>query len=162
MVWVQCYFSQEGLKPLKAEGASAEGSFSNIAMSGQDVFRFAVRAVPAVGLLLLHLHSAAWHDQALTSLQPVASLVRSNRLQRPAEFLRQSASSSQSSHKAYKAGKGSMQEGNREGGPGGKGGPGGGGGMQSAICRCGLHGSERLTQCCGISSTSTTTSSINS
>lgn len=45
---MQCYFSQEGLKPLNPEGASAEGSFTNIVMSGQDVFRFAVRAVPAV------------------------------------------------------------------------------------------------------------------
>ncbi|DBA98870.1 TPA: hypothetical protein ACH3X1_014628 [Trebouxia sp. C0004] len=45
---LNCYFSQEGLKPLNSTGASAEGSFSNIAMSGQDVFRFAVRAVPLV------------------------------------------------------------------------------------------------------------------
>ncbi len=45
---MQCYFSQEGLKPLNSTGASAEGSFTNIAMSGQDVFRFAVRAVPSV------------------------------------------------------------------------------------------------------------------
>ncbi|KAL3131473.1 hypothetical protein ABBQ38_007780 [Trebouxia sp. C0009 RCD-2024] len=44
---LNCYFSQEGLKPLNPEGASAEGSFTNIVMSGQDVFRFAVRAVPA-------------------------------------------------------------------------------------------------------------------
>ena len=58
MVWMQCYFSQEGLKPLNAAGASAEGSFTNILMSGQDVFRFAVRAVPAVSLLLLYWHSA--------------------------------------------------------------------------------------------------------
>ena len=45
---MQCYFSQEGLKPLNTTGASAEGSFTNIVMNGQDVFRFAVRAVPAV------------------------------------------------------------------------------------------------------------------
>lgn len=44
---LNCYFSQEGLKPLNSTGASAEGSFTNIAMSGQDVFRFAVRAVPS-------------------------------------------------------------------------------------------------------------------
>ena len=53
---MQCYFSQEGLKPLNPEGASAEGSFTNIVMSGQDVFRFAVRAVPAVSSLCLQLH----------------------------------------------------------------------------------------------------------
>lgn len=44
---LNCYFSQEGLKPLNTTGASAEGSFTNIVMNGQDVFRFAVRAVPA-------------------------------------------------------------------------------------------------------------------
>ena len=69
-VWMQCYFSQEGLKPLNAAGASAEGSFTNIVMSGQDVFRFAVRAVPAVSLLLLHRHSAAPCDTAPTGLHP--------------------------------------------------------------------------------------------
>ena len=58
VVCMQCYFSQEGLKPLNPEGASAEGSFTNIVMSGQDVFRFAVRAVPAVSSLLLCLHLA--------------------------------------------------------------------------------------------------------
>lgn len=64
VVCMQCYFSQEGLKPLNPEGASAEGSFTNIAMSGQDVFRFAVRAVPAVSSLpllsaWLHLYNTA-------------------------------------------------------------------------------------------------------
>ena len=62
MVWMQCYFSQQGLKPLNTAGATAEGSFTNIVMSGQDVFRFAVRAVPAVSLLLLHWHAAAPFD----------------------------------------------------------------------------------------------------
>ena len=66
VVWMQCYFSQEGLKPLNAAGASAEGSFTNIMMSGQDVFRFAVRAVPAVSLPLLHSHSAAQCDTAVS------------------------------------------------------------------------------------------------
>ncbi len=67
---MQCYFSQEGLKPLNSTGASAEGSFTNIAMSGQDVFRFAVRAVPSVRHLshLCHMSVcvsfAHWHNTA--------------------------------------------------------------------------------------------------
>jgi 3-oxoacyl-[acyl-carrier-protein] synthase-3 len=39
----------DAAKPLAAgDGASARGAFCNIAMSGQDVFKFAVRAVPTV------------------------------------------------------------------------------------------------------------------
>lgn len=44
---LNCYFSQEGLKPHNPTGASNEGSFANIIMNGQDVFKFAVRAVPS-------------------------------------------------------------------------------------------------------------------
>lgn len=49
---VQCHFSQSGLKPLNNQEASAEGAFANIKMSGQEVFRFAVRAVPLVSVQL--------------------------------------------------------------------------------------------------------------
>ncbi|EIE18319.1 beta-ketoacyl-acyl carrier protein synthase III [Coccomyxa subellipsoidea C-169] len=38
----------EGMKPLHETHASARGSFENISMSGQEVFKFAVRAVPTV------------------------------------------------------------------------------------------------------------------
>lgn len=42
-----CY-SGSALKPLApSAAASADGSYANITMSGQDVFKFAVRAVPA-------------------------------------------------------------------------------------------------------------------
>ncbi|KAK9918648.1 hypothetical protein WJX75_005644 [Coccomyxa subellipsoidea] len=38
----------EGMKALHETHASARGSFENISMSGQEVFKFAVRAVPTV------------------------------------------------------------------------------------------------------------------
>lgn len=58
---MQCHFSQSGLKPLNNEEASAEGAFTNIKMSGQEVFRFAVRAVPLVGATMTNaaLHSSS-------------------------------------------------------------------------------------------------------
>ena len=37
------------MKALHSTHASAKGSFDNIAMNGQEVFKFAVRAVPTVG-----------------------------------------------------------------------------------------------------------------
>ena len=36
------------MKPLHDSQASAKGSFDNIFMNGQEVFKFAVRAVPSV------------------------------------------------------------------------------------------------------------------
>ena len=36
------------MKALHSTHASAKGSFDNIAMNGQEVFKFAVRAVPTV------------------------------------------------------------------------------------------------------------------
>jgi 3-oxoacyl-[acyl-carrier-protein] synthase-3 len=33
---------------LQDDGASGDASFSNVAMAGQDVFKFAVRSVPSV------------------------------------------------------------------------------------------------------------------
>ena len=36
------------MKPLHDSHASAKGSFDNIFMNGQEVFKFAVRAVPSV------------------------------------------------------------------------------------------------------------------
>ena len=41
------------MKALHGTHASAKGSFDNIAMNGQEVFKFAVRAVPTVGKRLL-------------------------------------------------------------------------------------------------------------
>ncbi len=38
----------EGMKPLHETHASARGAFDNIFMNGQEVFKFAVRAVPTV------------------------------------------------------------------------------------------------------------------
>jgi hypothetical protein len=40
-------FVDSGLKAL-GEGPSSRGSYCNVGMSGQDVFKFAVRAVPNV------------------------------------------------------------------------------------------------------------------
>lgn len=45
---LNCLFSGPGAKALQAEGASGEGSFANVAMNGQEVFKFAVKAVPSV------------------------------------------------------------------------------------------------------------------
>ena len=42
------------MKALHGTHASARGSFNNIAMNGQEVFKFAVRAVPAVRNCLLY------------------------------------------------------------------------------------------------------------
>lgn len=47
---LNCLFSGPGAKALQAEGASGEGSFANVAMNGQEVFKFAVKAVPSVRL----------------------------------------------------------------------------------------------------------------
>ncbi|KAI8100562.1 hypothetical protein M9434_004954 [Picochlorum sp. BPE23] len=44
---LNCPFSGHGNKP-EGEGASSEGSYSNLSMNGQEVFKFAVRAVPNV------------------------------------------------------------------------------------------------------------------
>ncbi|GAB4823464.1 hypothetical protein N2152v2_010510 [Parachlorella kessleri] len=44
---LHCAFSGAGGKPL-GEGASSQGSFSNLFMNGQEVFKFAVKAVPTV------------------------------------------------------------------------------------------------------------------
>ena len=46
------------MKPLHDTHASAKGSFDNIFMNGQEVFKFAVRAVPSVGCL-----PPRWHSQ---------------------------------------------------------------------------------------------------
>ena len=44
---LHCAFSGDGGKPL-GEAASSQGSFSNLFMNGQEVFKFAVKAVPTV------------------------------------------------------------------------------------------------------------------
>ena len=44
---LNCSFSGKGNKP-EGDGASSEGSYSNLHMNGQEVFKFAVRAVPKV------------------------------------------------------------------------------------------------------------------
>jgi 3-oxoacyl-[acyl-carrier-protein] synthase-3 len=41
-------FLGQGNKPLREHGASQPGSFCNLKMNGQEVFKFAVRAVPSV------------------------------------------------------------------------------------------------------------------
>ena len=47
--WLQALYCGEGMKPLHQTHASAKGSFDNIFMNGQEVFKFAtVRAVPSV------------------------------------------------------------------------------------------------------------------
>ncbi len=48
-------YSGEGMKPLHETHASARGAFDNIYMNGQEVFKFAVRAVPTVIALLTSL-----------------------------------------------------------------------------------------------------------
>ena len=50
MGWVQaCYEGQgHGMKATSEQDASSLSSFHNITMNGQEVFRFAVRAVPDV------------------------------------------------------------------------------------------------------------------
>lgn len=46
---LHCMFNREGAKPQhEGDGPSMEGSYANIAMAGQEVFKFAVRSVPAV------------------------------------------------------------------------------------------------------------------
>ena len=46
---LQCYFSgADDAKALSQSHASSLGAFHNIAMNGQDVFRFAVSKVPEV------------------------------------------------------------------------------------------------------------------
>ncbi|KAI7838752.1 hypothetical protein COHA_007545 [Chlorella ohadii] len=45
---LNCAYSGAGMKPLSNGHASDEGSYSNLAMNGQEVFKFAVRAVPTV------------------------------------------------------------------------------------------------------------------
>lgn len=45
---LHCMYSGEGDKPNSNGRASAHGSYSNISMHGQDVFKFAVRSVPQV------------------------------------------------------------------------------------------------------------------
>ncbi|KAL4457358.1 hypothetical protein ABPG75_012223 [Micractinium tetrahymenae] len=45
---LNCAFSGEGMKPLSNGHASNEGAFKNLHMNGQEVFKFAVRAVPTV------------------------------------------------------------------------------------------------------------------
>ena len=45
---LQAVFSGAGLKAHSEDHASENGSFSNVAMNGSEVFKFAVRAVPAV------------------------------------------------------------------------------------------------------------------
>ncbi|PNW83774.1 hypothetical protein CHLRE_04g216950v5 [Chlamydomonas reinhardtii] len=46
---LHCMFSGGGLKPHgEGEGPSSHASYANIHMAGQDVFKFAVRTVPAV------------------------------------------------------------------------------------------------------------------
>lgn len=45
---LNCAFAGEGMKPLSNGHASDEGSYSNLHMNGQEVFKFAVRAVPTV------------------------------------------------------------------------------------------------------------------
>lgn len=47
MKHLNCSFCGAGNKPA-SEGASEEGAFRNLSMNGQEVFKFAVRAVPAV------------------------------------------------------------------------------------------------------------------
>ena len=44
----QALYSGEGMKALSDGHASDRGAFDNIAMNGQEVFKFAVRAVPNV------------------------------------------------------------------------------------------------------------------
>ena len=45
---LQALYCGEGMKALNDGHASARGSFDNIYMNGQEVFKFAVRAVPTV------------------------------------------------------------------------------------------------------------------
>ncbi|CAL5224106.1 g6737 [Coccomyxa viridis] len=45
---LKALYCGEGMKPLHDSQASAKGSFDNIFMNGQEVFKFAVRAVPLV------------------------------------------------------------------------------------------------------------------
>lgn len=50
------------MKPLHETHASARGAFENIYMNGQEVFKFAVRAVPTVCLSLLQLSADVLHS----------------------------------------------------------------------------------------------------
>ena len=53
---LQCYFSgADDAKALSQSHASSMGAFHNIAMNGQDVFRFAVSKVPEASSLSLRL-----------------------------------------------------------------------------------------------------------
>jgi 3-oxoacyl-[acyl-carrier-protein] synthase-3 len=45
---LNCAFAGEGLKALSNGHASDQGAFRNVHMNGQEVFKFAVRAVPTV------------------------------------------------------------------------------------------------------------------
>lgn len=47
-------FAGQGDKPGSGAGAAAHGAFCNLAMNGQEVFKFAVRAVPTVIEAALH------------------------------------------------------------------------------------------------------------
>ncbi len=44
---LNCAFAGQNGKPL-GEGPSSEGAFANLFMNGQEVFKFAVKAVPTV------------------------------------------------------------------------------------------------------------------
>lgn len=46
---LNCLFTGPGAKPLHNEAASSQASFANLHMNGQEVFKFAVKAVPSVG-----------------------------------------------------------------------------------------------------------------
>lgn len=47
---LNCAFVGSPMKPLADGHASDNGSYANLAMNGQEVFKFAVRAVPAVSV----------------------------------------------------------------------------------------------------------------
>ena len=55
------------MKALHSTHASAKGSFDNIAMNGQEVFKFAVRAVPTVLKRLSHAKTRAGVKQMSVS-----------------------------------------------------------------------------------------------
>lgn len=55
---LNCLYSGPGLKPMSATGASSQGSYANVHMQGQEVFKFAVRSVPSVSLIYLFLASS--------------------------------------------------------------------------------------------------------
>ncbi|PSC74644.1 3-oxoacyl-ACP synthase [Micractinium conductrix] len=45
---LNCAFAGEPMKPLSSGDASKQGAYNNLHMNGQEVFKFAVRAVPTV------------------------------------------------------------------------------------------------------------------